>query len=203
MRRSRRPSVPGVPPDDDALPPVHEPRGSAGGGGAGLTAARSPSVPSLRTETPAGLLKTRELAAIVVLTQVLANVALSHGMQSVGPIAGLAVLPYLRALLNPWVAAGVFCLAVWMLANLALLSRADLSYVLPVTSISYTLVALMGHFLLGEQVSGMRWIGIVVITVGAMLVGGTQTRTVPDVLEREVPTHARAGALPGTMEEKR
>jgi drug/metabolite transporter (DMT)-like permease len=140
---------------------------------------------TLRTETPTGLLRTRELTLIVIVTQVIGNVALSRGMHSMGAVVTFSPLPYLRALLNPWVAAGVVILAFWMLCNLTLLSRADLSYVLPVTSISYVLIAIVGHFVLHEHVHVLRWIGIVVVTMGVMVVGKTPTRTTPDVLEEE------------------
>jgi transporter family protein len=130
-------------------------------------------------------MKTRELTLVVIATQVIGNVALSRGMHGMGPIAGVDIVPYLHALTNPWVVLGVAILAVWMLSDLALLSRADLSYVLPVTATSYVLIAIVGHFVLGERIAGARWIGIVLITLGVMLVGKTQTRTVPDVLEEE------------------
>lgn len=139
----------------------------------------------LRTETPPGLLKTRELTLIVVLTQVAGNIALSRGMRNMGALLSFSPGPYLRAVMNPWVAVGVVVLAFWMLADLALLSRADLSYVLPVTAVSYVLIAIAGHFLLEEHISLTSWIGIIVITLGMMLVGQTPTRTVPDVTEEE------------------
>jgi drug/metabolite transporter (DMT)-like permease len=141
--------------------------------------------PVLRTETPTGLLKTRELTIAVIVTQVIGNVALSRGMHGTMSVVSLSPLPYLHAMLNPWVACGVIILAFWMLANLTLLSRADLSYVLPVTSISYVLIAILGHFFLNERVNVMRWIGIVVISCGVMIVGKTPTRTTPDILEQD------------------
>src|SRR6266516_2157883 len=98
-------------------------------------------------------LKTRILTTVVVLTNVLGNSLLSRGMQSVGELLSLSPLPYIRALFNPWVAAGVSLLIVWLLSHMALLSWADLSYVLPVTSIAYVLVPLVGRFFLHEQVS--------------------------------------------------
>ena len=54
-------------------------------------------------------------------------------------------LDYITALFQPWVALGVVLLILWMLSRMALLSWADLSYVLPVTSIGYVLVALAGQ----------------------------------------------------------
>ncbi len=73
--------------------------------------------------------------------------------------------------------AGVCILVVWMLTDLALLSRADLSFVMPVTASTYVLIALAGRLLLNEQISWVRWTGVVVITLGAALVGKTPVRT--------------------------
>lgn len=122
-------------------------------------------------------LKTRIFTAIVVLTNVLGNSFLSRGMQSVGELLSLSPLPYIRALFNPWVAVGVSLLVVWLLSHMALLSWADLSYVLPMTSIAYVLVALVGRFLLHEQVSPARWVGVTLIMAGVTLVGHTAPRT--------------------------
>lgn len=122
-------------------------------------------------------LKTRIFTAIVVLTNVLGNSFLSRGMQSVGELLSLSPVPYIRALFNPWVAVGVSLLIVWLLSHMALLSWADLSYVLPVTSIAYVLVALVGRFLLHEHVSPARWVGVTLIMAGVTLVGHTAPRT--------------------------
>jgi len=122
-------------------------------------------------------LKTRIFTAIVVLTNVLGNSFLSRGMQGVGELLSLSPLPYIRALFNPWVAVGVSLLIVWLLSHMALLSWADLSYVLPVTSIAYVLVALVGRFLLHEHVSLTRWLGVTLIMAGVTLVGHTVPRT--------------------------
>jgi len=74
---------------------------------------------------------------------------------------------------------GVLLLIAWLILQLSLLSRADLSYVLPVTSMSYVVAALMGKFLLHEPVSIKRWIGIGLIVVGVCLVSRTVPRTAP------------------------
>ena len=121
--------------------------------------------------------KTRILTTVVVLTNVLGNSLLSRGMRSVGALLSLSPLPYVQALFNPWVAVGVSLLIVWLLSHMALLSWADLSYVLPVTSIAYVLVALVGRFALHEQVSLARWAGIALIMVGVTMVGHTAPRT--------------------------
>src|SRR5690242_14058232 len=85
--------------------------------------------------------KSQLLILIVIVTNVLGNVSLSHGMKQVGPIISASPLDYLRALENPWTLLGIAILVIWMLTDLALLSRADLSFVLPVTASAYVLVA--------------------------------------------------------------
>jgi len=74
-------------------------------------------------------------------------------------------------LFRPWVALGVSLLIVWLLSRMTLLSWADLSYVLPVTSLGYVLVAFVGRWLLDERISATRWAGILLIVAGVALVG--------------------------------
>ena len=117
-------------------------------------------------------LKTRLLAVVVILSNVLGNFFLSRGMRSPEP-PGV----FLAVFLDPWVMLGVSLLILWMLARMTLLSWADLTYVLPVTALGYVLTALMGRVFLGEHVSLGRWAGIALIVGGVFLVGNTPIRT--------------------------
>src|SRR5512140_3417323 len=127
----------------------------------------------------AALLKTRALIVAVIVGNVAGNTLLSRGLHQHGAYLSSSFLHYVYAVANPWAIAGVLLLAAWMLANLSLLSRADLSYALPVTgSVSYMLIALVGHFFLGERVSAAQWMGIVFITAGVVLVIETSPLTV-------------------------
>jgi drug/metabolite transporter (DMT)-like permease len=121
--------------------------------------------------------RTRFLVLAAVAGSVFGNFALSRGMHAVGEVVTLSPLPYLRALLNPWVLGGVALLIAWIVAQLSLLSRADLTYVLPVTASGYVCTALLGRLFLAELVSPARWCGILLITAGVALVGATAPRT--------------------------
>lgn len=110
----------------------------------------------------------------MVLANVVGNFSMSWGMKHRG--AGETLL---GALLNPWVLAGIGLLIFWTLMRMTLLSLADLSYVLPVTSIGYVLSALAGWQFLGERISRERWAGIALITLGTVLVGRTRPRAAP------------------------
>lgn len=138
------------------------------------------------SETPAELHKTRVLTLMVVITNVIGNVMLSHGMQQVGKIVSASPLDYVRAFADPWTVAGVSILVIWMISDLALLSAADLSFVLPVTASAYVLIALAGHFFLHDRISWIRWIGIAVITMGV-------------ILAEETPARTTEGASPGSL----
>jgi transporter family protein len=128
--------------------------------------------------------KTQLLVLIVVVSNVIGNVSLSHGMHQVGRIVSASPLDYVKAFANPWTVIGICILAVWMLSDLALLSRADLSFVLPVTASAYVLVALFGKFLLHDRISWERWLGILLITGGVILAEETPTRTTKGPPER-------------------
>lgn len=120
--------------------------------------------------------KTRLFAALTILTNVAGNSALTNGMHRLGNI-GNSPVDLIAALFHPWVALGVALLIVWTLTHMALLSWADLSYVMPVTALSYVVTAFAGRLLLGEYVSPYRWIGIVLVTAGVTLVGRTEGNT--------------------------
>ena len=133
----------------------------------------------LKSQSQPLRLKTRTVIALLVASNVLGNFTLSRGLHEVGRLISFSPWPYIHAFVNPLVVLGVLLLIVWLISQLALLSRVDLSYVLPVTSVSYVLTALMGEFLLHERVSTERWIGIGLIGLGVSLVVRTVPRTAP------------------------
>lgn len=82
----------------------------------------------------------------------------------------------LEALTNPFVVAGIALLIFWTLTRITLLSLADLSYVLPVTSVGYALSALAGWLLLQEEITPTRAAGIALIMAGSVIVGKTSPK---------------------------
>ena len=84
---------------------------------------------------------------------------------------------FLRAFSSETVWIGILLLATFFAAYTLVLSWADFSFVQPASSFSYAIVALLGHYFLGELVSPTRWIGIVIICAGVLFVGTTPPRT--------------------------
>ena len=65
--------------------------------------------------------------------------------------------------------AGAALLAVVLLVSLDLYGSEELSQVVPLYSLSYVLIALIGQLFLGERVTPLRWIGILTIVAGVVL----------------------------------
>lgn len=129
----------------------------------------------LTDSTRPGRRKIYVLAGSAVCSNALGNCLLRIGLNSVGPVVLFSPLDYVKAFANVWVISGIVVLIGWFVLQLSLLSRADLTYVLPVTAAYYVLVALVGAFLLHERVSPAHWCGIALILAGVVIVG----RTVP------------------------
>jgi uncharacterized membrane protein len=112
------------------------------------------------------------LTVCVVLTNVAGNALLSTGVKNAAGIPAL--------LKNPAFLFGVALLALWTVSRTALMSWADLTYVLPVTAIGYVLTTAAGAWFLNEQVSAVRWTATLLIVAGTILAGSTRPRTVPE-----------------------
>ena len=123
------------------------------------------------------MLKTFVLVLIAAVIGGTGHVLLSKGMKTVGDlteapssmVGGMIV----RAVSSPWLLLGVALQATFFVMYLTLLSRANVSQVLPLTAIDYIVVALLARLLLAEPVTPARWAGIVLIAAGAVLVSRT------------------------------
>ena len=119
------------------------------------------------------MLKTRIFTAIVVLSNVLGNFSLSLG-HAPAWAACCRSRPGLHCgAVQSLGGAGRLAADLWLLSQMALLSWADLSYVLPVTSVGYVLVALAAGFSCMSRSRLARWAGIALIMAGVMLVSRT------------------------------
>jgi len=91
---------------------------------------------------------------------------LARGMREVGGVSLHHISGLLLVILNPWVSLGILCLLTFFSCYMSALSWADLTYVLPATSLGYVLVAFIGHFGFHESISPARWVGIMMIALG-------------------------------------
>jgi uncharacterized membrane protein len=123
------------------------------------------------------LLKTYAVLVLFLLLKAVGNSAMAWGMKEVPERMSMNPALYLRAMLDPFVALGVAALILALLTRMALLSLADLSFVLPVTAVGYVTAVFLGKVFLHETVTGQRWLGTLLIFAGAALVGSTPRTT--------------------------
>jgi len=102
------------------------------------------------------------------------ELCVARTMQAVGPAtdlrpAGLIRL-ILRALQNGWMWLGFLLMAVGFFSLLEMFSLENVSFVVPVTALSYGFGALGGKVFLREQVTRKRWAGVLLVCLGVGLV---------------------------------
>jgi drug/metabolite transporter (DMT)-like permease len=103
---------------------------------------------------------------VVALAAAFGDTFLAIGMKHLGPVSLTHPDELLTALREPWVLSGVLVLMVWTGCYLTALSWADLTFVLPATSLAYVVLAFLSRFWLHERISLARWAGIALITAG-------------------------------------
>ena len=105
------------------------------------------------------------------------HVLLSKGMKTVGDLteapSSLVGGMIARAVSNPWLILGVVLQASFFFLYLTLLSRDDVSKILPMTAFDYIVVATLAALILDEPVTPARWTGIGFIVLGVFLVSRT------------------------------
>lgn len=101
-------------------------------------------------------------------------VLLKKGMTSVGDVKAITVAEVTRVLLagatNPQILLGVFFEALFFACLLILMSRSDISFLWPLTALSFVFATLAAMWFLHEHVSPIRWAGVVCIMFGAALI---------------------------------
>lgn len=116
---------------------------------------------------------TLSLVLICVLLNVSAQLALKQGVEAIGAIA--LNLPnffptLIKMITSSWIILGgviyVASVFVWLLV----LNRIEVSKAYPLISIGYVLNAVVAYYLLGEHVTLMRIVGILIILTGVFVV---------------------------------
>jgi drug/metabolite transporter (DMT)-like permease len=95
-------------------------------------------------------------------------------MTDVGDLKTVNVQEVARAvragLTNPQILLGVFFEALFFGCLLILMTRSDISFLWPLTGLSFVFATLAAMWFLHEEVSPVRWFGVVFIMIGAVLI---------------------------------
>jgi len=101
-------------------------------------------------------------------------VLLKKGMTQIGEVRVINIQEIGRitkaGLSNPQILLGVFFEALFFLCLLILMSQSDISFLWPLTGLSFVFATIAAIWFLHEQVSPVRWVGVVLIVIGAALI---------------------------------
>jgi uncharacterized membrane protein len=130
-------------------------------------------------------IKTLVMILAMVVCANAGDLMLKRGMTKIGAVeisaSGLEHA-LLATVTNGTIWIGILFLTGFMLSYMTVLSWADYSYVMPAGAFGYALLTLLAVVFLHEHVSPRRWIGVVLICVGVLLVGQTRPRTTEAVV---------------------
>jgi len=118
------------------------------------------------------------ITAIMVLVIVLSNsagdVCITRGMKQVGEVSTLNPRELLsiikKVLTNRDFLSGIFFLTISFFSFLAVLSWADLSFIIPATAIVYVVSVIGAKIFLQEEINNLRWAGTILVCLGVALV---------------------------------
>ena len=101
-------------------------------------------------------------------------VLLKKGITQIGEVQKINAAEILRVVkagvTNPYVLFGVFFEALFFGCLLVLMSESDISFLWPLTALSFVMTTIAARLFLSEQVSPIRWAGVVLIMLGAALI---------------------------------
>ena len=114
------------------------------------------------------------LVLVAVIISVFGQVSLKIAMNQVGAIDALSLARPMETLTRvfstPLVWLGLGCYGVSALLWLVVLSRLDLSYAYLMLASMYVLIPLVSWLFLGERVPPLRWLGMIVVVLGVVIV---------------------------------
>ena len=130
---------------------------------------------------PPQTLKTSILVAVLIILNSAGNFFFGLGMERIGALHGWSMAAlhsaFVAVFSSGWIWLGIASMLLFLAAFMMVLSWADFTYVLPATASMYVVVPLLSHFLLGERVTSLRWIGVALICVGVAFVARTPPST--------------------------
>lgn len=114
------------------------------------------------------------LLAILICGSTGGEIAITYGMKATGEPERLRpkeLLVFLgRAVCSGWFWLGIPLMALSFYSLLVLLSWQPVSFVIPVSALSYVVGTLGAKYILKENVSRARWAGVILVCIGVAMV---------------------------------
>ena len=123
-------------------------------------------------------------------------VLLKKGMEQIGEVETVSAAEVVRVVkagaTSPQILLGVFFEALFFLCLLVLMAKSEISFLWPLTGLSFVFATFAAIWFLGERVSAVRWAGVVLIMLGAALISYSE-----HVRQKPPPAPAATNAKAG------
>jgi drug/metabolite transporter (DMT)-like permease len=101
-------------------------------------------------------------------------ILLKKGMTQIGDMNGVTAAEIFRVVkagaTNPQILLGMFFEALFFFCLLILMAKSEISLLWPLTALSFVFATFAAMWFLGERVSSIRWIGVILIMIGAAFI---------------------------------
>lgn len=126
-------------------------------------------------------------------------VYLNKGLKQVGDMEKVSVKEVFRivkrGITNANILLGVFFEALFFACLLILMSKGgDVSFIWPLTALGFVFTTIAAKFILGEQVSPLRWSGVCLIVLGAGLI--TYSEKLQESKKQHQPASSKTSISP-------
>ena len=129
-------------------------------------------------------------------------VLLKKGMNQIGTVNQVSTAEMARVVksgaTNANILLGVFFEALFFACLLILMSKSEISFLWPLTGLSFVFATFAAILFLDERVSAIRWVGVVLIVIGAVLISYSEQLKEGKTLERSAATSSASGAAGDT-----
>jgi len=119
-----------------------------------------------------------------LILEAIGVVLLSQGLRQIGEVQQLNVSEITRligrGITNSYILLGVLFETIFFVALLVMLKTWDVSLIWPLTSLGFVLTTLAAKYIRHEEVAPLRWSGVILIVIGATLVGWSE-KSKPDL----------------------
>jgi uncharacterized membrane protein len=125
-------------------------------------------------------IKTLVMVLAMVVCANVGDLMLKRGMTQIGAVKispNALAHTFVMTITNPTIWVGILFLIGFMASYMTVLSWADYSYVMPAGAFGYAILTLLAVVFLHESVSLKRWVGVLLICIGVLLVGQTKPNT--------------------------
>jgi len=125
-------------------------------------------------------IKTLVMVLAMVVCANVGDLMLKRGMTQIGAVKiapNALAHTFVMTITNATIWVGILFLIGFMASYMTVLSWADYSYVMPAGAFGYAILTLLAVVFLHESVSPRRWVGVLLICIGVLLVGQTKPNT--------------------------